>query len=254
MPIVLNGYLIIESQINIDKIDIRIYNMTIESHDSVVILFLEVKMPKDTFYNLPPEKRERIVEAALKEFEENSFDQASTNRIIGQSGISKGSFYQYFDDKKDLYKHLIQLMVEAKLKYITPAMQNPFNHDFFEVIHDMNEAGLRFALDQPRFLKIGTRLMQDKNHSLYKEIIAENQERAFEAYRALVKNAMERGELRNDIDIDFTAQIIFIMSSEIVTLTTNGSYETLTENLTEILDKLMNLLAFGIKKTEGKND
>ena len=211
-------------------------------------------MPKETFYNLPSEKRDRIVEAALKEFEENSFDQASTNRIIEQSGISKGSFYQYFNDKKDLYKYLIQLMVEAKLKYITPAMQNPFNHDFFEVIHDMNEAGLRFALDQPRFLKIGTRLLQDKNHSIYKEIIAENQERAFGVYSALVKNAVERGELRNDIDVDFTARIIFIMSTEIVTLTSNNSNETLAENLTQILDKLMNLLAYGIKKMEVKND
>ncbi|MCD4714792.1 MAG: TetR/AcrR family transcriptional regulator [Clostridiales bacterium] len=211
-------------------------------------------MPKDTFYNLPQEKRERIIEAALMEFEDNSFDQASTNKIIEQSGISKGSFYQYFEDKKDLYKHLIQLMVEAKLKYITPAMQNPFNHDFFEVIHDMNEAGLKFAVDQPRFLKIGSRLMQDKNHVLYREIIAENQDRAFEAYRALVKNAMDRGELRQDLDVDFTARTIFIMSSEIVTFATNGSFETLTEDITEILDKLMNLLAYGIKKTEGKND
>lgn len=211
-------------------------------------------MPKDTFFNLPSDKRERIVEAALSEFEENAFDQASTNKIIEQSGISKGSFYQYFDDKKDLYKYLIQLMVESKLKYITPAMQNPFNHDFFEVIHDMNEAGLKFAVDQPRFLKIGSRLMQDKNHVLYREIISENQDRAFEAYRALVKNAMERGELRQDLDVDFTARTIFIMSSEIVAFATKGSFETLTEDITEILDKLMNLLAYGIKKTEGKND
>lgn len=211
-------------------------------------------MPKDTFYNLPLEKRERIVEAALKEFENNSFDQASTNKIIEQSEISKGSFYQYFDDKKDIYKYLIQLMVEAKLKYITPAMQNPFNHDFFEVFHDMNEAGLKFALDQPRFLRVGTRLMQDKNHALYKEIIAENQERAYKVYSALVKNAIDRGELRDDIDVEFTARIIFIMSTEIVSITTNDSYEKLTENLTETLDKLMNLLAYGIKKTEGKND
>lgn len=211
-------------------------------------------MPKDTFYNLSSEKRERIVEVALKEFEDNSFDQASTNRIIEQSGISKGSFYQYFDDKKDLYKYLIQLIVEAKMKYITPAMQNPFNHDFFEVIHDMNEAGLRFAHDQPRYLKIGTRLLNDKNHSLYKEIIEENQDRAFELYSALVKNAVDRGELRDDIDVDFTARIIFIMSTEIVTLTFKDSYETLTENLTDTLDKLMNLLAYGIKKTEVEND
>ena len=63
-------------------------------------------MPKDTFFNLPEEKRQKIVEAAMLEFENNSFDSASINQIISVAQISKGSFYQYFEDKKDLYMHL----------------------------------------------------------------------------------------------------------------------------------------------------
>ena len=53
-------------------------------------------MPKDTFFNLPEDKRALICKVALEEFGEYTFDQASINRIVAKAGIAKGSFYQYF--------------------------------------------------------------------------------------------------------------------------------------------------------------
>ena len=49
-------------------------------------------MPKDTFFNLADEKRKKIINEALKEFEENDFESASINQIVIRSEISKGSF------------------------------------------------------------------------------------------------------------------------------------------------------------------
>ena len=53
-------------------------------------------MPKQTFLNLPEEKRNTIINIAIEEFAEYGLENASTNRIVAKSGISKGSFYQYF--------------------------------------------------------------------------------------------------------------------------------------------------------------
>lgn len=63
-------------------------------------------MPKETFYRLPDEKRERIMAAAEREFLENSFEAASINRIIKEAAIPRGSFYQYFEDKKDIFLYI----------------------------------------------------------------------------------------------------------------------------------------------------
>ncbi|MBK7920673.1 MAG: TetR/AcrR family transcriptional regulator [Chloroflexi bacterium] len=57
-------------------------------------------MPKDTFFNLPEDKRALICKVAVAEFAKHRFDKASINRIVAQSGIAKGSFYQYFEDKR----------------------------------------------------------------------------------------------------------------------------------------------------------
>jgi AcrR family transcriptional regulator len=60
-------------------------------------------MPRPRFDKLSARKRERILEAAAKEFAAHGYDAASLNRILEQAGISKGAAYYYFDDKADLY-------------------------------------------------------------------------------------------------------------------------------------------------------
>ena len=64
-------------------------------------------MPKSTFYKLPEEKKQRILDAARQEFSKVPFREASINHIIKMAGIPRGSFYQYFEDKQDLYFYFI---------------------------------------------------------------------------------------------------------------------------------------------------
>lgn len=56
-----------------------------------------------TFERLPEEKKDRILQAARTEFIRYPYEKTSINRILAEAGIPKGSFYQYFDDKADLF-------------------------------------------------------------------------------------------------------------------------------------------------------
>lgn len=64
-------------------------------------------MPHPTFDRLPSAKQKILKQAAIKEFATVSYNDASINKIIQDAGISRGSFYQYFDDKEDLYLYLV---------------------------------------------------------------------------------------------------------------------------------------------------
>ncbi|QGU95390.1 TetR family transcriptional regulator [Clostridium bovifaecis] len=59
------------------------------------------------------EKRERIINAALKEFARNGYEKASTNEIIKEANISKGSLFNYFKSKKELYLFLFEYTAET---------------------------------------------------------------------------------------------------------------------------------------------
>lgn len=64
-------------------------------------------MPTTTFFNLPPPKRERLLRAAVSEFVQKPFNEVSINRIIQAAAIPRGSFYQYFEDKMDLFRYIL---------------------------------------------------------------------------------------------------------------------------------------------------
>ncbi len=59
-------------------------------------------MPKNTYFNLPEAKQRRIFDAAINEIISVPISEVSINRIVQNADISRGSFYQYFDDKQDL--------------------------------------------------------------------------------------------------------------------------------------------------------
>ncbi len=64
-------------------------------------------MPRETFFNLDNEKKEKILLAAIKEFTNNELHKSRVSNIIKEAGIPRGSFYQYFEDLDDLYYFVI---------------------------------------------------------------------------------------------------------------------------------------------------
>lgn len=64
-------------------------------------------MCTETFLRLPEEKRSRFLDAAWEEFTAVPFSDVSINQIIRRAGIPRGSFYQYFVDKNDLFSDLL---------------------------------------------------------------------------------------------------------------------------------------------------
>ncbi len=59
-------------------------------------------VPTQTFFHLPKEKQKTLLKAAINEFTQYSFENASINQIIKEASIPRGSFYMYFRDKEDL--------------------------------------------------------------------------------------------------------------------------------------------------------
>ncbi|MEQ2443223.1 TetR/AcrR family transcriptional regulator [Pseudoflavonifractor sp. CLA-AP-H29] len=63
-------------------------------------------MPSTTFFNLPAEKREKLLSAARAEFARVPYAEASINKMIQTADIPRGSFYMYFRDKEELFLYL----------------------------------------------------------------------------------------------------------------------------------------------------
>jgi AcrR family transcriptional regulator len=98
-------------------------------------------MIKQTFYNLPPAKKERIINAIKNEFDRVPINKVSINSIIQEAKISRGSFYQYFDDKDDLFE-IIAIEINDSIKdiFIEYLLKN--KGDIFDTFKDFHNSML----------------------------------------------------------------------------------------------------------------
>ena len=92
-------------------------------------------MPNRTYHRLPEEKKERLMRAAWEEFTNRSYADASINRIIQAADISRGSFYQYFKDKQDLFAFLLEQLQENVLRKACEQLQQNHGDPFESFLH-----------------------------------------------------------------------------------------------------------------------
>lgn len=165
-------------------------------------------MPKPTFHNLPPEKRERIVQLAIDEFAEHPYRQASLSRLVTRAGIAKGSIYQYFENKFDLYRWLVLDVLSRRKQEYMEQHAGPPGTGFYERIEYMIIAGTGFLLENPKLGRLGARMIEPTSDPELREL--NNQLRALGAKQAtdLVIAAQQTGEVRKDFDPEMVAHFL----------------------------------------------
>ena len=114
-------------------------------------------MPTETFFNLPEEKRQRIERLAIEEFAQHDYHQASISRLVKRADIAKGSFYQYFDDKEELFRYLLGLAAQEKAKFLENALAEDQEGSVFEKLGRLMRQGLNFEFSHPGLAQIGYR-------------------------------------------------------------------------------------------------
>lgn len=114
------------------------------------------------FENLDYDKQKRIIDAALKEFREKGFDQASTNQIVKEAGIGKGMLFYYFNNKKELYSYLIEYCLENVEEEYFGAIDGK-EPDLFERMKRIVVVKMDFLSKYPEVINfIGTILLNDQ--------------------------------------------------------------------------------------------
>lgn len=165
-------------------------------------------MIKKTFYNLPEEKRQRIIEAIMKEFASATTEKVSINRIIKTANISRGSFYQYFDDKVDLVEVLTTTFVDISLEKAYNAIKVS-NGDIFYTYEKLFDVISGFADDNRQKMILKSFL---KNLRANDDLISEYLLNRFEGFASMqeISKHFNRDNLKykDEYDVKCLSQIL----------------------------------------------
>lgn len=206
-------------------------------------------MPKDTFYNLPQDKQKRIIEAAIDEFAAHSYHKARVTAVAKNAGISIGSYYQYFEDKKDLFKYIIDQTATKKINYINQdIMRNEEDYSFFEILRETYLSGMKFAKENPRLVAIGNKLLNNKE--LQQEIWQDQKDKSTDYFKNLLLKGQNNGEIDQEIDVELIARLLTGLHHSLVDIIykDNKIFPENFANEMEIIDKMLYFIKNGLKK------
>ncbi|HEX6270380.1 MAG TPA: TetR/AcrR family transcriptional regulator [Anaerolineales bacterium] len=215
-------------------------------------------MPKQTFFNLPEEKRETIISAAVDEFAQYGLENASTNRIVENSRISKGSFYQYFADKQDVFMHLLSVLEHEKMEYFKGKHPPTMNMDTFQYFRWMIKAGMEFNSAYPRMTQAVSRVLLGEG-LYYGKNFAEYRRKTLQALETMIRQAIARGEVDPSVDVDLAVMVMDTWSNAISTYILNEGMKqkdmmkwVRSAKTQEKIDKLLYVMEYGLRKTESE--
>lgn len=163
-----------------------------------------------TFLNLPEAKRDRIILAATREFSEKGYQGASINTLVDDLGISKGSIFQYFSNKKGLFLYIFQAAVAQVRKTLVTVKEETEELEVFERIRNSFLAGVDFVRRHPHIYRIYLKLLFERDAPFRNELLQAVRLFSAEYLGSLVRKGMDRGEIRQDIAPD---QAVFILDA-----------------------------------------
>lgn len=81
-------------------------------------------MPTKLFFELNKDKQMKIINVVTSEFATYGYTNSSTNRMVKNSGISKGSLFKYFSNKEELYFFILDIVTAELIENLEKMTSN----------------------------------------------------------------------------------------------------------------------------------
>jgi len=169
-------------------------------------------MPTVTWARLDPSRRAAVVEAAEAEFGEHGFSQGSLNVIARRGGVAKGSLFQYFADKRDLYAFVVEVASERVRSYMEDSIRelDP-SRPIFDFLTDILDAWVAYFADHPRERSLHAAAILEVDADARISVRTVIHRHYLEILRPLVRDAQVRGDLRADSDTDALLSLLLMI-------------------------------------------
>ncbi|MEB3020286.1 TetR/AcrR family transcriptional regulator [[Mycobacterium] crassicus] len=169
-------------------------------------------MPTVTWGRVDPARRAAVLEAAEAEFSSRGFSHGSLNVIARRAKVAKGSLFQYFADKADLYAFVAdtagqRVRVHMERKIVELDSSRPF----FEFLTDMLDVWVAYFADHPRERALHAAASLEVDTDARISVRTVMHRHYLEVLRPLVADAQARGDLRDDADTGALLSLLLLI-------------------------------------------
>jgi AcrR family transcriptional regulator len=155
--------------------------------------------------------RQKLLDAALKEFSSTSYESASLNNILKAAALSKGSFYYHFKNKEDLYLALLKQSFEEKWSFIMDSAsldeESYSSLDIYQKLSFQARLGIEFAKAHPLYHMLGKMFAEEKGNPIHSAALSQLGASAANPLDDMIAQSIASGE----IDSAYSRQFVHKM-------------------------------------------
>jgi len=201
-------------------------------------------LPTATYFKLPDDKRNRIFQAAVNEFAKRNIDAASLANIVAEAKISRGSIYQYFRDKEDLYIHVIESLREKRAEYVKPVFDLYKKEPFLVFFENLCILDSEYMSKNPMQLEVGKHLYGHA-HGVSHKLILKYQKHFRELFLIAIDYDMDRDIIRPDVNRAVLADLCVHLMTDVFIF--QSLYDNLTiEDISRRTVEMMGIIRDGV--------
>lgn len=186
------------------------------------------------------DKRKLILEAAVKVFSRQGYHKAKMEEIAAEAGIGKGTIYEYFDSKLNLFQEMLERSRDIYSNSLIGENQESLS--FKERLRAVFLSHINFCRENKELTRVvfwDTEIMDEE----LKAWCYEKRKEKEEEFRNIVVKAIKAGEIRKVSEQVLTLVISGVLSSIWAPLTLEG-WDIEAE---ELADELIDLVFNGIR-------
>jgi AcrR family transcriptional regulator len=169
-------------------------------------------MPRATWTNLDADRRERVLHAAMAEFGRHGYSGGSLNVIARDAGVAKGSLFQYFDDKFDLFAHVAEETSLRVYGAMRPYLDAPGDGEpFVDHFAGLVDVWIEYMSSHPLERGVTAATTMELDSQVRQAVRAPVHRLYAQGLRPLLQAGVDAGDLRADADLDALLSLLVLL-------------------------------------------
>lgn len=158
-------------------------------------------------------KREQILLAAVDQFLENDFYKVTITEIAKQAEVGKGTVYEYFSSKEDLFRESFSFCADAYLQSFSKHLVD--RSSVKQTMKDIITTHLELLKENRSKLNLLFNERPLNLQELQSWVIKRRQE-LLDGITVLIKKGIELDEIRSDIDVEMAGRLFLALNCIVV--------------------------------------
>ncbi|WP_462409728.1 TetR/AcrR family transcriptional regulator [Neobacillus sp. Marseille-QA0830] len=144
--------------------------------------------------------KDKIMETGILLFDQNGFKSTSIQDIVQELGVTKGTFYYYFNSKEELLKEIHLQYIEGLIQQQDEILKEP-SYDFAQKLYEIIFMLICNIKTKRPSARIFTREMRHLSEANIKEL-KEKRNEFRKHIQKLIEQGIEHGEIKTGMRAD----------------------------------------------------